>query len=120
MRATLRRNGRRMATFHLSMHLGGAEIAELLAYYAAVFGRRGDEPELGPGAAEKLIREQLIWKGTGAYEKVGGWTDGSEYDGSEIIEIGQWAVATVRRCWPELDDEALADWEYEYTGERQQ
>lgn len=106
-----------MATFHLAMHLGGAEIAELLAYRAAVFGR-GDEPELGPGAVEEMIREELSLKGRGAYERVGGWTDGSEYSGPEVIEIGEWAVATVRRCWPELDDEALADWEYEYTGKQ--
>lgn len=115
MRTTLRRNGRRMATFHLQMHLGGAEIAELLAGCAAVYGH-GDEPALGTAAVEALIREELAQRGQGAFVKIGGWTDGSEYDGSEIMEIGAWAVATVRRCWPELDDQALADWEYEYTG----
>lgn len=116
MRPTLRANGRQMSTFHLSHSLGGAEIAEVLAGYASLYS--AERIPLTRSAGERLIREQLTQLGTGAYWMVGGWTDGKELDGTEIAEIGAWVVAVVRHCWPEMSDQALSDWEFEYTGQR--
>lgn len=110
MRFTLRRNGRHELTMAFKHYIGGAEIAMVL------FTRAIEGTEMSRAEILRLVRDSVQEHGTRAYAPECGVDISDGYE-DEFAEHARWAIATVRRLWPELDDDTLRQFEKQYVFE---
>lgn len=105
------KDGLKRATIRVEHRVGSSEIA------GALFVRHSAGDELTKTQALDAVREVALNQGSEGYSPDCGFDVQQYEDADEYGPRAAWAAATVRRLWPELDDEALRDFEELYTGE---
>lgn len=113
---TLRRDGRNRLTLKTAHHVDGVDIALMLCcYWASGYALMGVGQKLSRAALDTFVRRVLTDYGNDARSRSeASWADDHTCDEAE--QIATWAVETVRRVYPELDDKHLDAFLREFTG----
>jgi hypothetical protein len=110
MDLTLSKDGLRRMTMRVEHRIGSAEIA------GALFVTGSTWEELTRAQVLKIVRDVAQCGGSDRYQPDCGFNVDWDEDPEDYQPRAAWAVATVRRLWPELDDSALKDFEKTYSG----
>ena len=127
MRFTDRKDGRKHTVLTFRHHPGSVELAVIMCRYHRLFGFDGpDDTRDGITIGRALtradlaesVRQAIDINGRRAYARPD-WDEWAEHlSWRHTRAVVRWAVGTVRRLYPDLDDAALREWEasWAYTG----
>lgn len=102
MKSTLRRNGAHWITTKVTHHLQGDDVARILAvdaWYDITDDGQNPDAQVSRARAEEAIRAELSARGS---DGTMDWAERISSDEDEVEAARDWAVAQVRRLWPDM------------------